>query len=187
MLTVTAFSDRVWQKGDYEDVVRLETDAGEVRIPVAIRVLKARRRFAEVALWFVPLLFAVVLPALTVAWSMQYPAARYLVPAAALGSGLLAAMLLVVAKEADLGFGEKLACGIIMAVMAMVLGLTVGVATRMGRADALGSIPATGVPMGLVLGFQLASRKRWQLWAGVIAILALLAAGTFAGSLANTR
>lgn len=182
-LTVTALSDRVWQKGEYEDTIRLDTDAGEVRIPVAIRVLKARPRFAEVALWFVPLLFSVVLPALTVAWGAHYQAARYLVPAAALGSGLLATMLLVVAREADLGFGEKLACGVLMAVMAMVLGLSVGVASRMGRPEVLGSLPATGVPIGLILIFQLASRKHWKLWAGAIVILSLLAAGTFAGSL----
>jgi hypothetical protein len=186
-LTVTALSDRVWQKGDYEDVVRLETDAGEVKIPVAIRVLKARPRFSQVALWFVPVLFSVVLPALTVAWSVQYSSARYLVPAAALGSALLAVMLLLVAKEADLGFGEKLSCGVLLAVMAMVLGVSMGVATRTGRPDIMGSLPSTGVPMGLVLAFQIASRKRWQIWAGVIVVLSLLAAGTFAGSLANVR
>lgn len=191
-LTVTALSDRVWQKGNYEDVIRLETDAGEVQIPVAIHVLKSRPRFYEVALWFVPLVFAVILPALTVAWGSQFhsahgQSAQYLVPAAALGSALLASMLLIVASEADLGFGEKLACGVLMAVMAMVLGLTVRVASVSGKSEILGSLPATGVPIGLVLAVQLASRKRWQLWAGAIVVLALVTAGTFASTLASGR
>jgi len=186
-LTVRALSDRVWQKGDYEDVIRLETDAGEVKIPVAIRVLKSRPRFAEIAIWFVPLLFAVLLPALTVSWAAQTTGSRYLVPAATLGSALLATMLLVVAMEADLGFGEKLASGLVMAVMTMGLGLTMGVATRTGRTDILSSMWSTGVPIGLILAFQFASRKRWKLWAGVIVVLALITAGTFAGTLSNLR
>jgi serine/threonine protein kinase len=179
-LTITAYSDRVWQTGDYEDSVRLETTAGEIRIPLAIRVLKARPRFSEIALWFVPLFFAVLLPSLTVAWGAQFAAARYLVPAAALGSGLLAAMLLLVSVEADLGFAEKSASGILLAVMTMVLGVTIGVAGKTGHTEGFASLPATGVPIGALLVCQTFSRRHWKVWAGAIIILSALAATTFA-------
>jgi serine/threonine-protein kinase len=178
-LTITAYSDRVWQTGDYEDIIQLETTAGELRIPLAIRVLKARPRFNEVALWFVPLFFAVLLPSLTVAWGAQFAAARYLVPAAALGSGLLAAMLLLVSVEADLGFAEKSASGILLAVMTMVLGVTIGVASKTGHTEGFASLPATGVPIGALLVCQTFTRRHWKVWAGAIIILAALAATTF--------
>jgi serine/threonine protein kinase len=184
-LTITAFSDRVWQTGDFEEAMRIETPAGEVQVPLAIRVLKARPRFSEVAAWFVPLFLAVLLPALTVAWGAQFPGAKYLVPAAALGSGLLAAMLLLVAVEADLGFAEKMACGVLLAVMTMVLGVTMGVAGRTGHTAGLQALPATGVPMGVILAIQVFQRKNWRLWAGAIVALAMIAAGTFARVLAG--
>jgi predicted Ser/Thr protein kinase len=182
-LTLTAHSDRVWQTGDYEDAVRLETSAGEVRIPVGIRVLKPRRAFQEVAVWFLPLVIAALLPSLTVGWGARFTAMQYLVPSAALGSGLLAAMLLLVAFEADLGITEKLVCLVLMTVMCLVLGVTVGFAARTGHPEGIGTLPATGMPIGLLLVFQTASRRHWKLWAAVIGLLALLTAGTFASVL----
>jgi len=179
-LTITAHTERTWQIGDFEDQVRLETTAGAVSIPITLRVLKPRRSFAEVSVWFVPLFLSVLLPALTVAWGAQFPGARYLVPAAALGSGLLAAMLLLVAVEGDLGVSEKIACGIMLAVMTMVLGVTVGVSGRMGHAEALARLPATGVPIGALFLMQLVQRRHWKLWAAAIALLSLLTSGIFA-------
>jgi len=184
-LLLTAHSERVWQTGDYEDTVHVETSGGDVRIPVSLRVLKPRPRFSEVALWLVPLFFAVLLPALTVAWGAQSPAARHLVPSAALGSGLLAAMLLMVVFAADLGFSEKMAGGVLLAVMTMVLGVTVGVSVRSSDTEGLSSLLATGVPIGILLVLQAASRRHWQTWACAIVVLSLLTAGTFAGVLSG--
>jgi serine/threonine protein kinase len=178
-LTVTAHSDRTWQIGDFEDQVRLETSAGSVSIPVTLRVLKPRRTFAEVAIWFVPLVISVLLPALTIAWGSHFPGARYLVPAAALGSGLLSAMLLLVSVEGDLGVTEKIACGILLAAMTMVLGVTVGVSGRMGHTEALARLPATGVPIGAIFLIQLMQRRYWKLWACAIALLSLLTSAIF--------
>jgi hypothetical protein len=178
-LTVTAHSDRTWEIGDFHDQIRLDTTAGPASIPVSLRVLKPRRSFSEVAPWFLPLFLSVLLPALTVAWGAQFPGARYLVPAAALGSGLLAAMLLLVAVEGDLGVSEKVACGILLAVMTMVLGVTVGVSGRLGHAEALARLPATGVPIGAMFLIQVIQRRYWKLWAFAIVLLALLTSGIF--------
>ncbi len=185
-LTITAHSDRTWQIGDFEDQVRLETSAGEISIPVTLRVLKPRRTFAEVAFWFLPLFVSVLLPALTVAWGAHFPGARFLVPAAALGSGLLSAMLLLVAVEGDLGVSEKIACGILLAVMTMVLGVTVGVTGRTGHVEALARLPATGVPIGAMFLIQIVQRRYWKLWATAVALLALLTSGIFAMVLAGS-
>lgn len=184
-LTVTARSERVWQTGDYRGDIRLETSGGKARIPVEIRVLKPRPRFSEVALWLVPLFLTVLLPALTVVWGAQEPVARLLVPSAALGSGLLAAMLLLVVFAADLGFAEKMACGVLLTAMTMVLGVTVGVSLRTGQTDSLGALLATGVPIGLMLLLQALSRRHWQAWACAIILLSLLTAGTFAAVLSG--
>lgn len=184
-LTITALSARVWQTGDYRGDIRLETSGGEARIPVEIRVLKPRPRFSEVALWLVPLFLAVLLPALTVAWGAHAQMARFLVPSAALGSGLLAAMLLLVVFAADLGFAEKMACGVLLTAMTMVLGVTVGVSLRTGQTDSLGALLATGVPIGLMLLLQALSRRHWQAWACAIILLSLLTAGTFAAVLSG--
>lgn len=185
-LTITAHSERVWEVGSFEDSVRLETTAGAVSIPVTLRVLPARKRFSEVAFWFVPLFLSVLLPAITVAWGSHFAAARFLVPAAALGSGLLAAMLLLVSVEADLGFFEKMACGILLAVMTMVLGVTVGVTSQLGHADALARLPVTGLPIGFLFAAQLVQRRHWKFWSLAIILLSLLTSGIFATVLANS-
>jgi hypothetical protein len=184
-VTLTAHSERTWQTGVHEDVVRLETTGGEVQIPVALHVLKPRPSFSEVAIWFVPLFLAVLLPALTVAFGAQYTAAQYLVPAAALGSGLLAAMLLLVALEADLGFAEKSAAGVLLAVMTMVLGITIGLMGRSGSVEGFAALPATGVPIGVVLLAQIFSRRHWKVWAAAVVVLSALTSGTFAAALSG--
>jgi predicted Ser/Thr protein kinase len=186
-LTVTAHSERVWQTGDFEDRICVETTAGSVQVPVGIRVLKPRRRFAEVAHWYIPLLMAVLLPVLTLAWGVavtpawvvQVGPVQHLVPSAALGSALLAMMFLLVAAEADLGPAEKLACGVLMAMMSMLLGFTVERSLHTPNPESLRALLATGVPIGATLMAQVLNRKYWKLWAGAIVLLSVLAAASF--------
>jgi len=178
-LTLTADSEGVWETGEFQGAVRLETPAGLTQIAVGMRVLPPRPRFAEVAIWFVPAFLCALLPAATVAVLSRFVQAWYLVPAAALGTGLLAMMLLFVAHEADLGFGERMSAGLIMAVMAMVLGVTVGAAHRFGFHAALSPLWATGAPIGVLLVIQLFTRRAWRVWAFAAAAMGLLAAGVF--------
>lgn len=184
-LTVTAHSGRVWQTGDFEDRIRVETTAGSVQVPVGIRVLKPRRRFAEVAHWYIPLVTAVLLPVITLAWGTQIGPVQYLVPSAALGSALLAAMLLLVASEADLGPAEKLVCGVLIAMMSMLLGVTVEMSVHTQNPEALRTLLATGVPIGATLMAQVLNRKYWKLWTGAIALLSALAAVSFLAALST--
>ncbi len=185
MLAVTALSDQVWQTGEFEEPLRLDTSAGPVQIPLAMRVLPARRRFSEVAIWFVPLFASVLLPALTMAVLSHAGSARYLVPSAALASGLLAVMLLLICQAADLGIEERIATGLVLAVMAVVLGAVAGVAQRSQNALALLPLVGTGVPIGCMLVFQLLTRRFWKLWSVAIVILSLLASGSFIAALSS--
>ena len=183
-LTLTARSDQVWETGDFQDSVALQTEAGVVRIPVAIRVLPPRRRFREVAHWLVPLFTSVVLPAATVAFLARFADARFLVPAAALASGLLAAMLLQVEAAADLGTEEKVAGGVILAVMTAVLGVVIG-ASRAGNVyGAIYPVIGVGVPLSALFLIQCFTRRHWKLWAALIVILALVTSYTFINALA---
>ncbi|HXG23731.1 MAG TPA: hypothetical protein VNJ09_04180, partial [Chthonomonadales bacterium] len=185
-LTVMAHSERVWQIGDFEESIRVETTAGSVQVPVGIRVLKPRRRFAEVAHWYLPLVMVTLLPVATLAcfqWAdlggMRIGPVQNLVPSAALGCTLLAAMLLLVTSEADLGPAEKLVCGVLIAMMSMLLGVTVEMSIRTQNLEALRALLATGVPIGATLMAQVLNRKYWKLWAGALVLLSVLAAMSF--------
>ena len=179
MLTLTALTGQVWQAGDYEDAVTLETEAGLVRIPVGLKVLPARRRFRDVAHWLIPLFAAVVLPAATVALMARLTDARFLVPAAALASGLLAAMLLQVESAADVGVEEKVAGGVVLAVMTAVLGVVLGASQRSNIFGGVYPVIGVGVPLSSLFLVQCLTRKYWKVWASVIIVLALITSYTF--------
>jgi serine/threonine-protein kinase len=183
-LTITAHSAQVWETGDFQDHVALRTEAGEVRIPVGIRVLPPRRRFRDVAHWLIPLFASAVLPAATVAFLGRYTDARFLVPAAALASALLAAMLLQVESAADLGTEEKVAGGVILAVMTAVLGVVIGAGHRSSVSGAIYPVIGVGVPLAALFLVQCLTRRHWKVWAAVVVILALVTSYTFVNALA---
>ncbi len=176
-LLVMANSDQVWQTGDFQESLRLDTSGGAIEIPLAIRVLPARPTFSQVAVWFVPLFAAVLLPALSIAFLSRVAEARYLVPAASLASGLLAVMLLQVCAAADIGIEERIATGMVFLMMSVILGVVIG--TRSSHIGSIYPLVGTGFPFGMMVLMQLFTRKYWKAWGAAIAILALLATGTF--------
>src|SRR5262249_28328747 len=163
--------------------VRLDTSAGRLDIPVAIRVLPPRRRFAEIAIWFVPVFFSVMLPALTLAFSSvalgsRSIDARYLVPAAALPSRLLAAMPPQVCHAADVGIEERIATGLMLAVMCVVLGIVTGAARHMSASSSIFMpLAGTGIPILATALMQAFTVRYWKLWAFAIVVLSFLASG----------
>jgi serine/threonine protein kinase len=185
VLTITANSENVWQTGEFSDTVKLDTEAGRVEIPVSIRVLPSRLQFNQIAVWFVPVFICTLLPTIAVAYLSRFTSAHYLVPAAALGSCLLATMLMMVCSAADLGIEERVATGIVITLMATLVGIAFGVANRTGHTESVVPLFGTGVPFGATLLLQLITRRHWKLWAGAIALLSLLAAGTFTAALSN--
>ncbi len=178
-LTITALSEQVWQTGDFDEPLRLDTSAGRVEIPLRMRVLPARPRFSDIAIWFIPVLASVALPLVTAMLLSVIGPARYLVPAAALASSLLAAMLLMVCREADLGIEERIGTGLLLSVMVVILGAYCGIAQRTGSTQMLTPLIGTGVPIGGMLLFQNFARKHWKLWSLAIVVLSLLACGSF--------
>ncbi|HZT40627.1 MAG TPA: serine/threonine-protein kinase [Chthonomonadaceae bacterium] len=177
-ITLTAHSARVWETGEFEETVRIETNAGSAEIPVRIAVRKPRPSFVQVAAWYVPLFIAALLPALSIAFGGGNVSALTLaamVPSAALASGLLASMLLLIGIAADIGLGERLACIIVILSMGLVLGITARHASsgNLQHAFLLGSI------LGLVLLLQLFFLPRWKIWAVVLFCLSLAVGGGF--------
>lgn len=177
-LTLTAHSAQVWETGDFQETVRVETAAGTAEIPVRLTVLKPRPSFLQIAPWYVPLFAAALFPAMAVALGGSRGAfaaqASSLVPSAAVATGLLSLMLLLIGVAAEIGLAERIACGVLMAVMCFVLGVAAA-QSHVRMQPAL----LTGGLIGAALLLQLLYRSRWKLWACALAGLGLLIGGTF--------
>jgi len=182
-LTLTAHSERAWETGDFEERVRVETNAGTAEIPVRLTVLKPRPTFWRISLWYVPLFVSVLMPSLAVAFGTGSHAASAeaaaLVPPAAVASGLLAVMLLLIGVAADIGISERVACG----VLTLVMGTVLGVSMRMHPTGAahdlmMHRIFVTGGIIGALLALQLLYLRRWKFWAFVLAGLGVLIGST---------
>ena len=182
-LTLTADSERAWETGEFQAAARVETRAGTTELPVHLTVLKPRRTFMQVALWYVPLFLATLLPALVVAFAGSNGTFASqvgpLVPSAAAASGLLAVMLLLVTIAADLGLAERTACGVLVVAMGAALGVALGRPHTAELIQGLQRAQLTGGVLGLMLLLQLLYLTRWKLWGVLVACLGLLVSGTF--------
>lgn len=181
VITLTAHTARAWETGEFRDLVRIETNAGTTEVPVLLHVLKPRPTFGQVAAWYLPLFAATLLPVIVAATGGGDHAlssqTASLVPAAALGSALLALMLLFVCIAQDVGVSERIACGVSVAVMCFVLGMAFAAQStpQFHHVAALGLQRAflVGVVLGGVLLLQLLHLKRWKLWGGALVGLSL--------------
>ena len=198
-LTLTAHSSRVWETGEFHETVRIETNAGTVEVPTRLIVLPPRASFMQIALWFAPLFGAAMLPVLAIAFasggSLHHAelVARY-TPGAAVASAGLGLMLLLVSIAADIGIAERIACGVLIAVMGATLGMSSGHVSdgsthqtavanthqiAVANAHRLGmenAVVLAGFMVGILL-LQLLHLRKWKLWAFIIAALGLAVGG----------
>ncbi len=184
-ITLTAHSGRAWETGEFNETVRVESAAGVVDIPVRLVVLRSRPAFRQIAKWYVPCFLTTLLPVLAVAFgnsgASQAEAAQAmtsLIPSASLSTGLLATMLLLIGVAANVGIAERLACGLIMAVMCFVL----GVSAQVGAHSSLAREALThALPMGALIAapllLQLFTVRRWKFWGAVVVGLGLVTGG----------
>ena len=182
-LTLSANSARAFETGDFQETLSLITKAGTTEIPIHLRVLKPRPTFGQIAFWFVPLFAFTLFPVIAVAFAGGGHALAVnggLAPSAALATGMLSIMLLLIGIAADIGMAERAACGVLMAAMCFVLG--VAVSTRglnHSFPPGMQRVVLTGSIFGMVVLLQLIHLKRWKLWAFVLACLGLLMGGNF--------
>lgn len=181
-ITLTAHTARTWETGEFREVVRVETDAGEAEIPVRLMVLKPRPTFRDIALWYVPLIAASLLPVVTLAIGSSGSAYHLapLVPTAGVTSGLLAVMLLLICVAVETGISEKIACGVLMAAMSFI----VGAALSRPVYSAQGSVGlqyalVTGALIAGFLLLQLLYLRKWKFWVCVLLGLSLLVSSAF--------
>lgn len=181
-IVLTAHSARAWETGEFHETVRIETDAGTVDIPTRLLALQPRPTFWQVASWYVPLFAATLLPVTSLAFMATGNTAHLLsslVPTAAVASGLLAVMLLLICVAAETGLSEKIACGALLAVMCFVLGATVARSDVASAGQGLKYALVTGGLFGGVLLLQFLYLRRWKLWAAALLLLSILIGGTF--------
>ena len=189
-ITLTAHTERAWETGEFYETVRVETNAGVSEIPVRLVVLPARAGFWQIAAWYAPLFAIALLPALAVALgngSPHHQASTILgyTPGAAIVSGLLALMLLLIGIAAEVGIAERMACGVLIAIMCAVTGVSMSQIAHTAH-EAHNALVAdhamqrafmAGGFMGGILLLQLLHLRKWKLWAFVLAVLGLLIGG----------
>ena len=180
-ITLTAHSARTWETGEFNETVRVESAAGVVEIPVRLVVLRSRPTFRQIAKWYVPLYLTTLLPVLAVAFGNSGSGAQSmtrLIPSSALTTGLLAAMLLLIGVAANVGIGERLACGLVMAVMCFVLGVSAqaGAHSTVAREALMLALPM-GALIAAPLFIQLFTLRRWKFWRYGVLVLGLTIGG----------
>ena len=174
-VTVTVATDALNRPGDYSAQIQVSTRAGTAEVPVHVTVLSARPTFTQIAFWFVPLFCAALAPVIVTA-AMGDPH-KNMAPPAAASSLFLGLMLLIVSAAADIGFAERIACGVMMACMCVVLGANTAAASRFGYNGQLGEGISRAFEfsfgLGLVAIAQLVTANRWKFWGLVILLLGL--------------
>jgi hypothetical protein len=150
---------------------------------VHLIVLQPRPTFRQVALWYLPLFLTALMPAVSVALgSMAGPVSGTgdLVLAAVIASGLLSLMLLLICLAANTGIAERLACGILMLAMSLVLGISAATLPQnRSMLQILQPAFLTGGVVGATVLLQLLHPLRWKLWAVALAGMGLLISATF--------
>ena len=179
-VTLTAHSARAWETGEFNETVRVESAAGVAEIPVRLVVLRSRPAFRQIAKWYVPAYIGALLPVLAVAYGSSGAVTQgmtRLVPSASLTTGLLATMLLLVGVAANVGIGERLACGLLMAVMCFVLGVSAqaGAHSQAAQEALMLSLPM-GALIAVPLLLQLFTLRRWKFWSVALIVLGVIAA-----------
>lgn len=183
VITLTAHTERVRQIGEFFEAIRVETEDGQIEIPVHLLVQAPRPTFRQVAAWYVPLFLMTLLPAMAVAFGgigSQMVGMGELVPSAVVASGLLSMMLLIICFAADTGIAERLACGILMLTMCLVLGLSVAaIPHNRSMLQTLQPAFLVGGVVGAVLLLQMLHPLRWKLWGFALFGLGLLISSAF--------
>lgn len=174
-LLVTADTESIWQPGTYRDQLRLEVDGEQVTVPAAMSVLSPRRRFWEVAWWYVPMLVFCALPL-----AARAVGARHGIDAVGLVTmGLLSVMLFIISVVADLGILEKL---LPAAMGAVGIGAVAGMFTKtiggggLSHPGEVFPMSVAGTLLSLLIALQLLTASKWRGWAVMLAICALTAA-----------
>ncbi|CEK12534.1 serine/threonine protein kinase [Chthonomonas calidirosea] len=185
-LQIVADSRRVWETGAFEDRIMVESSAGQLQIPVFLRVLPARPTFRQVAFWFLPLWLLCLSPLAMVGVHLyQEPTAfSFLLPGLCI-SGLLALSLLITACAADLGRNERVACLVFICLMLFFMGGTASLWREHALTPSLHQALVDGVAQSAVPAFLLGAMlllqslhfRKWKLWAVVMACLGLLLDG----------
>lgn len=181
-IAITAHSARVWETGEFVDRVRVETAAGVAEVPARLVVRKPRPGFLQVAPWYVPLFASALSPLVSMAMRVETSGHKMspdlLAPSATAATGLLAVMLLLIAIAADIGIGERIACGVVATMTCFLLGAAAAAAPHYAiLSHGMSGAAMTGFMLGAVLLLQLLYFRRWKLWAVVLVCLGLLISG----------
>ena len=158
-ITVSAKSGAAWETGEFHEMVRIESNAGEMELPVRLIVLKQRPSFFRVAFWYIPLYVSAIAPA---AISVSYTQLRGYNTAACAASAGLALMMVLTSIAADIGLAERIAAGVMAASMCVVLGM-MAQSSAISGSSWQQTYTVLGV-MGALLFAQLISFKKWRFW-----------------------
>ena len=172
----------------YQEKVVLETSAGRQEIGVSVQVIPARRTFGQIALWYLPVLFCCLAPALA---GMIAPTfgprfgtlGRHLWEPGFVASGLLSGALFALTVAAETSWGPRLLSLAAVALTAFgAAGLGHDLHQYAGQAARIALVQTSPPAVVLLLLMAAAFLRdprglgRWQIWRWIVSATGLLLA-----------
>ena len=172
-LTFTSVVPADRPEGAYEDEVQILIDGQTLTVPVKMSVSRPRQSLFQVSIWFFPLIFMSILPALTVvaAGSAQHPIPVSIVeylPTGFSASAILAIMLLLISLAANVSWFARLLCGGVV----LGMGFALGTVFSHWQPSLLNFAFLRAIFVSLLLAgcmiVQLLSMRLWRVWSVVL-------------------
>jgi len=171
-LEVNADTETFWHPGTYEGELVLDIEGHSVSIHAAVDVVPARRRFHEVAWWYIPLLGMCMLPLVAPLFNSQ----GFAPVLGIITTGLLSTMMFIMSMAADLGILERFVPAVVACIgFGATVGVTRGIILQpsiLSPAE-IGVLCGIGVVLCLLIAVQLVTAARWRFWAVFLAVLSL--------------
>jgi len=173
-LTLTAQTENVWTApAAYSETVVLETSGGRQEIAVSVSILPARLAWSSVVLWYLPLLLAALLPAVT-----GYASNNLL--AGLVAGGLLSLSVFVLTLAADIAWVPRLlplalgGCAAALTVRALPHFANRSSAAHLVLLQTLAPVLVLLILQTCAFAFDSRGWGRWQLWRWIIGATGLL-------------
>ncbi|MHB1001686.1 MAG: serine/threonine protein kinase [Armatimonadota bacterium] len=177
VFTLNADTERIWEPGRYDESLVLEIDGRSAKVPVSVDVMPPRKRFYQVAWWYIPLFMMCLLP-------MVVHNGGWLGRNSSIGSadmvtiGLLSVMMFIIGTSAELGSLERLVPALFAAIgLGTVIGAiwqSMFTGVQLSAQDT-SATAVSGALLSFTVVIQLLTAANWKVWAGILVAISICA------------